>query len=98
MKEEITDRIKLLIKLSGQSVNSYAKKLGVFPQSLYKWVKKEREPNIELLQKILKTNPDISADWLLMGEGEMKKQDLSFLKKQIEIKDEQIKTLLDRLK
>lgn len=98
MKEEITDRIKLLIKLSGQSVNSYAKKLGVFPQSLYKWVKKEREPSIELLQKILKTNPDISADWLLMGEGEMKKQDLSFLKKQIEIKDEQIKTLLDRLK
>lgn len=98
MKQEITDRIKLLIKLSGQSVNSYAKSIGIFPQSLYKWIKNEREPNIELLQKILKANPDISADWLLMGKGEMKKQDLSFFKKQIEIKDEQIKILLGQLK
>lgn len=93
----IIDRIKLIISLSGLTVNSYAQKIGVNPQTLYKYIG-GRMPAVELLQKILSSYPDVSAEWLLMGEGEMKKQSVELLKEQIRVKDEQIMGLIERIK
>lgn len=93
----IIDRIKLIISLSGLTVNSYAQKIGVNPQTLYKYIG-GRMPAVESLQKILSSYPDVSAEWLLMGEGEMKKQSVELLKEQIRVKDEQIMGLIEKIK
>ncbi len=53
-------------------------------------------PSVELLQKILSTYPDISAEWLLMGEGDIKKQNLDVLREQLKEKDEQIRRLIEK--
>lgn len=96
MEQEIVNRIKHLIKGSGLSVNSFARKIDVYPQTLYKCVG-GRIPAVELLQKILTTYPDISAEWLLMGKGEMKRLDTTFFEEQIKVKDDLIKMLVDRM-
>lgn len=95
--EDIISRVRLLIELSGLSVNSYAHKIGVYPQTLYKCVG-GRVPAVELLQGILAAYPTVSAEWLLMGEGDMEKKDLILLKRQLEIKDEQIKNLIEKIR
>lgn len=94
--KDIVDRIKLLISLSGLTKNAYAEKIDVCAQTLYKCTN-GRMPAVELVQKILIAYPDISAEWLLMGEGEMKKYNFDILKEQIKIKDDQIDSLIKRL-
>lgn len=97
MPQNIVNRIKLLIELSGLTVNSFAQKAGINPQTLYKCVG-GRFPAVELLQSILSAYPEVSAEWLLMGTGDMKKRDLDVLRKQIEVKDGQIKELIAKIK
>lgn len=71
----INERINGLIKASGLSTNAFAKKLGK-PQSSIATVADGRsKPGFELLELICATFPDVSRDWLLMGEGEMHRQD-----------------------
>lgn len=95
--KEIVDRVKLLIEKSNLSVNAYAQKIGISPQNLYACVR-GRVPSVEILQKILIAFPDVSAEWLLMGEGRINKEDAEFLKEQIRVKDEQIEALIKKLK
>lgn len=95
--KDIIKRIRLLIDNSGLSVNAYAQKIGICAQNLYVCLK-GRIPAVELLQKILIAFPDVSAEWLLMGEGRMKRDDVTFLKEQIRIKDEQIAALIEKIK
>lgn len=93
----IIDRIKYLIDLHGFSTRCFADSCGINQQTLYKCIN-GRIPSVELLQKILIACPDISAEWLLMGEGDMKKQNLGVLKEQLKEKDEQIRMLIEKLK
>ena len=69
----VVERIKLLQSLSGLSIRAYAQFISTNEQTLYKCIN-GRMPSVEMIQKILSTYPDISADWLLMGEGDIKKQ------------------------
>lgn len=85
--DNVVGRIKCIIGLYGFSVRKFANNIGVNQQTLYKCIN-GRTPSVELLQKILTTYPEISAEWLLMGEGDMYKQSLNILKEQIKEKDE----------
>ena len=96
MDGDLVKRIKFIIDSSGLSSLSFAKKINVNPQTLYKCIN-GRIPSVELLYNILETFPDISSEWLLMGRGNIKKEDVNFLKKQIQIKDDQIQKLIEKL-
>lgn len=68
---EILQRIKELIEAKGCSVNSFAKKIGIGQTTLNTYLKLDRFPAYETLHAILHTFPDVSAEWLMRGEGDM---------------------------
>lgn len=68
---EILQRIKELIEAKECSVNSFAKKIGIGQTTLNTYLKLDRYPAYETLHAILHTFPDVSAEWLMRGEGDM---------------------------
>lgn len=100
---EITERIKKVIEYSKLSTYSFASHIGISQSTLYTCAR-GRVPSVELLQRILTTYPEISASWLLMGEGEMtdkddtRNQTIDILKEQLKEKDEQIRMLIGKIK
>ena len=71
MEISINQRIKEIIESSGKTVNSYASTIGVSQPTLKACVDGSNNPSFDTLQKILKGNPIISAEWLMRGTGNM---------------------------
>lgn len=70
----VNERIKILIeKLEEENQRKFALKIGVSTTGLNSMLPGNREskPSFEVLNKILSTYPQVSATWLLTGEGEM---------------------------
>lgn len=71
MESTINQRIKEIIKNSGKTINSYAVLIGISQPTLKACVDGDNNPRFDTLQKILKGDPMISAEWLMRGVGEM---------------------------
>ena len=85
------ERVKLVIKESGcRSNRDFANKIGVSPTTIQGMFDRGTKPGFEVLEKIINTFPFINANWLLTGEGEMKKEGTkgSVPKSAIKMKDE----------
>jgi transcriptional regulator with XRE-family HTH domain len=65
------NRIKKLMELKEVSVASFAELLNVNRSSFNHYFSGRSMPSLELVTKILKLYPDISSDWLILGEGEI---------------------------
>ncbi|MBR5147761.1 MAG: helix-turn-helix transcriptional regulator [Bacteroidaceae bacterium] len=74
MEKAVTKRIKCLMDEFGDNKNSLSVKIGMASSTFGRYVNGENKPTVSLLQLILSQYSDISADWLLMGEGEMYKK------------------------
>ena len=68
---EILQRIKGIIEAKGYTVNAFALHIGIAQTTLSTYFTKDRFPAYETLYAILHTFPDISAEWLMRGEGSM---------------------------
>ena len=68
---DVLQRIKALIDAKEHSVSSFAKEIGIAQTTLNTYLKLDRYPAYETLHAILHTFPDVSAEWLMRGEGEM---------------------------
>ena len=68
---EIVLRLKELIEEKGYTVNSFAHEIGIAQVTLNNYIRLNRFPAYETLHAILHTFPDISAEWLMRGEGSM---------------------------
>lgn len=78
METTIADRFKILIKELRMTNNSFAISIGKASTSINYIVDGKSKPGYELLEAVFKVYPQISRDWLLMGEGDI------FRKKQAE--------------
>lgn len=67
-------RIKKIIESTGLSERAFAEIIGVKQNTLNQQLKGERGLSLETISKILISYKDISAEWLLRGEGEMIKE------------------------
>jgi transcriptional regulator with XRE-family HTH domain len=82
-------RIRLLIKSKNISQSELARKLDVTRGSVNLWLSGKQVPGQKQLMKLFELFPDISADWLLLGRGEMSYDnkhsgiDSRFLEKQL---------------
>ena len=72
---EIIDRISEVISSQKTSVRSFAIKCGIKQQTLSSQLNGARELGLSTVTAILTTFADISAEWLLRGEGNMLKND-----------------------
>ena len=104
-------RIKDIIKLSGLSDRAFALKCGINQQTLFNQLKGIRAISLDTVISICKTFPEISRDWLLLGEGDMFKSQsreterinklvdtIATLHESINAKSETIAILNDRIK
>lgn len=68
---EILQRIKRLIDAKGLNTNAFALRIGIAQTTLSTYFTKNRYPAYETLHAILHTFPEVSAEWLMRGEGDM---------------------------
>ena len=66
-------RIKSLMQEFSMSENEFAKALSMSQSTLNGYTKESRKPSLALAESVLNAFEDISAEWLLRGEGEMYK-------------------------
>ncbi len=72
MDNSLGNRIEVIKKESRLTIEEFVALLEVSKQSYSSWIN-GTYPNSEVLVKILKKFPEYKAEWLLLGEGEMKK-------------------------
>jgi len=71
---EINKRIQLFIDELQITPYEFSKRMGIKrPDGLYKILDLKTKPSPKTLEKIKETYPELSYNWLLTGEGEMKK-------------------------
>jgi DNA-binding XRE family transcriptional regulator len=63
------NRILNIIEKYQLSSNAFAQEIEVNRSTISHILSGRNKPSIEVLQKILKRFPDISAAWLLLGQG-----------------------------
>jgi transcriptional regulator with XRE-family HTH domain len=109
---EVNDRIKLLIEAKAKSERDFALRIGINQATLNYYTSGKRKLSLETIYAILDTFPDVSAEWLLRGNGAMAigesliipansekaLDDASFYKKIIDEQLDTIKMLRDKLK
>lgn len=64
-------RLSNFLKLGNLSFNKFEKSLGVSHGSISNAFKHKKNIGSNVVEKILKSYPEIRAEWLLRGEGEM---------------------------
>ena len=70
------NRIKQLQDVLGVSENELAQRLGMSQSTLNSYTLGKRKPSYDLAESILATFVDVSAEWLMRGEGAMYISDL----------------------
>ena len=65
------NRIQKIIDKQGISLNAFAQEIGVNRSTISHILTGRNKPSVEVLQKILKRFPELSSDWLLLGNGSM---------------------------
>lgn len=73
---EIHERLKTIMNHYDLNYNSFSKKLGISNNvTIGRIIKEGRNPSFEVLQKVIQTFGSINPTWLIVGEGEMIKND-----------------------
>lgn len=71
MENTINQRIKEFINSIGMNDNQFAKSIGVTQSVISSMFLRNTEPSSKVLVAILNAYAELSAEWLLRGEGEM---------------------------
>lgn len=75
MEEKTKNRVRLLLKEKNLSFNAISETSAIQAQFSRAFGKgKSGRLSYELIEIVLRKFPDVSADWLLMGEGDMYKK------------------------
>lgn len=76
---EIIERIKEIIKekFGERGENLFSKEIGIPQVSLNNYTSGRRKVSYEVIDAILSAFPDVSAEWLLRGEGKMYKSEMA---------------------
>lgn len=73
--EGLRDRINEIKDYYRLSNRGFAEAVGGKPAATNNYLNGTKEPSLEFVDRILSTYVDISAEWLLRGEGSMFKED-----------------------
>ncbi|MCM1075763.1 MAG: helix-turn-helix domain-containing protein [Bacteroides sp.] len=88
---DIANRLKEIIDFYKLSTRAFAIQCGITQATLDRQVKGQRGVSVETLIAICNRFPEVSKDWLLVGEGEM------FKSKTTDINTERVMKLVDTI-
>ena len=86
-------RIKYLQKARGITNEMLAEKSGVSVWSVQKQTAGVYKLNIDIILALLRLCPDVSADWLLLGRGDMTNTTTSDITKRIENLEQKLSSI-----
>ena len=64
-------RLKTFIKDTGKTESAFARSCGIAQKTMNNYLRGQRKPSYEAIEKILLAYPQLSAEWLIRGNGEM---------------------------
>ena len=70
-KNDCLQRVMLIMKHYGMKQRPFAIKVGISPQTLNTTIVNDTKPSLSLIQDILRAFPEVSAEWLVLGDGDM---------------------------
>jgi transcriptional regulator with XRE-family HTH domain len=73
MKRGVKQRVMDLVEDKTESVSGFAKAINVAQTTLSEYLNNGKIPSFKVVNGILEAFPDVSAEWLLRGEGAMYK-------------------------
>lgn len=76
----MVDRIKKLIEKQKLTATQFAEEIGVQRSAVSHLLSGRNKPSLDFMLKIKNKFPDISLDWLLLGQGKMKEIDQEKIK------------------
>ncbi len=82
------DRIVELLNTEGLSASKFADIIGVQRSSMSHILSGRNNPSLDFIQKVMRSFPHVSGDWLISGRGEMAKNQGAASLFQEVIKDE----------
>lgn len=68
---DVLQRLKEVLTYSGLSVRGFANRCGISQPTLDKQIKGLRGISIDTMMSVLFAFPEISAEWLMRGNGDM---------------------------
>ena len=71
------DRIQLILKSKNLSPSQFADEIQVQRSSISHILSGRNKPSLDFIMKILTTYPEVNADWLIFGKGQMVKLEKS---------------------
>lgn len=76
MEDDVIARIKAVVDCVARGNTSlFARDISISQVTLNNYMLGKRKPSLDVCLKILSAFPDISAEWLLRGEGSMYKSE-----------------------
>lgn len=100
----MVNRISKLIESTGLNPTSFAAKIGVQQMTLWGQLNGKRKLSLDSVLAILNSYPELSAEWLMRGTGDMMKGNdaqekrLDNLVDVISMQQETIRNLQDKIK
>lgn len=73
MEKQIMERIQLYLRKERMKPAEFAKILGINSTSVYNYFSGTSKAPMSFIVLFLESFPDVSAEWLLRGEGQMMK-------------------------
>ena len=73
MENNVVQRLKDFLSAEKMSVNAFSKAIGMYQVTTNNYFIGSRKLSFELIDKTLAAFPNLSAEWLLRGEGNMYK-------------------------
>lgn len=73
MEEAVRKRLNRLVKESGMSETAFAESVNVVQVTLNRQLSGKRSVSADTILSVLQNRKDLSAEWLLRGEGAMYK-------------------------
>lgn len=77
MKSDVLQRVTLIISTYNLSKKAFSDKIGMEQTTVNNQIIGKRGISIDLILNTLKSFPDLSAEWLMRGEGPMLRPDPS---------------------
>jgi transcriptional regulator with XRE-family HTH domain len=71
MLQLMNTRINSILQFYNTNSSKFAEEIGVQKSSISHVLSGRNKPSLDFIQKILKTFPEINADWLILGKGKM---------------------------
>ena len=73
METNVAQRIKSILNDNQISIAAFAKMIGMLQVTCNRQIRGDQAVSLAMIEGFLSAFPDISAEWLLRGEGEMYK-------------------------